>query len=355
MIPVPSFVHSSFDAISNLGSSFSTPVSRFYSKAKSAASAIFNPTTVQTASKYKWEILSIPVLCGLEAAYPGTLISLIQSLAIGGIGFALISRAATRPLRTEPQNVRRHHRAPSFQIVVPLDDFQFGKNSSLLSYAFEENKRKFTIEKEDARQKAPYKGERISTFLSKDDTCDLMGTSLTPEFALQLNEQLFDIRYFVKAALTQRECQNVFTKCELSEGELKKICAFLGIPPHEFTLIWPFADSYISKYGQAHVEVEDTKWRIQTLGDLPKRMERAYREGDIELHQRLSLELLPLLTSSVSSDSIKRNLCEEVRVARFCQLLTLAKEQQAITPHFYTSFLEILSLSDFSKQLAMIV
>lgn len=106
--------------------------------------------------------------------------------------------------------------------------------------------------------------------------CTLMATEIPTHWVLQIGEDPFDLRYFVKGVLTQKSPINPYTRQKLSAEELTQICSRIGISPAEFEGIWRSSGEGLQGLGL----IIRSMGLISQVIDLSSQLHQARARGD---------------------------------------------------------------------------
>lgn len=161
--------------------------------------------------------------------------------------------------------------------------------------------------------------------LPENNMCTLMGTDIPAEYKILINQEPFDIRYFVKAMISQSEVVNPFTRGPLESRQLEAICSQMGISPRAFSTLDHYNNAAPNPIDQL-VRALELRLRLFHLARLP-----ANAENNAE-YQRVQAQL----------ERLDRNGSNSSRTDRLCVLLDEAATQGRITPAFAIGFKEIL-------------
>lgn len=214
--------------------------------------------------------------------------------------------------------------------------------ASLASFIEEEIARKFAFERESAlASKKEPRRERQLPKIPEGEVCSLMCSELSPQFAIQFHDAYFDVRYFVKGMLTQRDPISPFTKTALSPEELRQLSDAIGISPEDFASIWTWPDEY-SPYCREWIElILENHPEISALQD---EMQRALRHRWNERYNQLSQTRARLV--SAATEERMRNIEERLRRVRFNQLAALAGLRGQISSDALQGFREAIPLEN---------
>lgn len=78
----------------------------------------------------------------------------------------------------------------------------------------------------------------IREILPEGATCTMMCTEIPAEYGILINNDPFDVRYFVKGMLTQDLLSNPYTRSPFNSEDLEKICKYIGCSQTQFAGIW---------------------------------------------------------------------------------------------------------------------
>lgn len=213
---------------------------------------------------------------------------------------------------------------------------------SLASFIEEDIARKFALEKESAlaSKKEPWR-ERQLPKIPEGEVCSLMCSELSPEFAIQFHDAYFDVRYFVKGMLTQKEPVSPYTKTALSNEELRLLSDAIGISPDDFLSIWAWPEEY-SPY--CNTLIEHILESDPQISELQNEMQRALRHGWNESYNQLSQRRARVLSAATAERM--RNFEERLRRVRFNQLASLAELRGHISSDALQGFQEAIPLEN---------
>lgn len=135
-----------------------------------------------------------------------------------------------------------------------------------------------------SRGSSPIGEERVFRCGVKDEpaktetplVCTLMATEIPSRWVLQIGEDPFDLRYFVKGVLTQKSPINPYTRQKLTVEELEKICTPIGIAPAEFEGIWRDSGQGLQGLGL----ILRTMGLLSQVFDLSSQLHQARSRGD---------------------------------------------------------------------------
>ncbi|HSX26929.1 MAG TPA: hypothetical protein VLE89_08000 [Chlamydiales bacterium] len=177
--------------------------------------------------------------------------------------------------------------------------------------------------------------------LPEDSTCTLMGTEIPSEYCIVMNENAFDIRYFVKAILTQEGLVSPYTRGSFDWKEVKKISHFLAIRPTDLEDIWEETDQ---KMRQISIDIDRETERevIRRLGTLPTQLYMARILQQVDLYNHLSEQATEILRAIPDPKVRKIDKAIELRTQLLSEYLEQAQKQKKITPQYLKGFYEIL-------------
>ena len=214
--------------------------------------------------------------------------------------------------------------------------------ASLHSFIQEDSDRKFTLEKESARLagKKP-REKRTLPVLPEGEVCSLMCSELKPEWAVNFHDAYFDVRYFVKGMLTQKDPVSPYTKAPLSPEELTQLCDPMGIDPDDFLSIWLWPKEYLPSCReliQIGIEKDPEMIRLQNEMELALRFQRNAEYNQLSQTRARFI--------SLNTNDAMRTIEEMFRKIRFIQLLELAETTRQISPEILKSFKEAIPLEN---------
>lgn len=168
-----------------------------------------------------------------------------------------------------------------------------------------------------------------------------MCSELAPEFTVQFHDAYFDVRYFVRGMLTQKDPVSPYTKAPLAPEELTQLSDAIGIDPADFKEIWTWPKEYLP-YCRELIEIWMEK--DPEMIRLQNGMASALRFGRNEEYNQLSQARARLLSAATAEKT--RMFEEQFRRTRFLQLLELAETSGRISLKTLRAFKEAIPLEN---------
>lgn len=280
----------------------------------------------------------------LAALYPSATLKIVGAYCL----YRFVNAAASWCRSTRPQlNRERVQFQPAPEVAIQVEPQEELSHQllaqSLISYIEEVDRRRFALEKESVllSKLTPPQDKRELLEVPEGECCALMCGEIPPGCAIKIHDSFFDVRYFVKAMMTQDQPISPYTKNPLEANEMAQITEILGIDSEDFEKIWKWAEEYMplfKQYGEHIVEAN----RSSLLGNIPQEMAAARALGRIDQYNALADQVGRIVSMQINEGL--KEIKPKAREGRFIQLLELAVLRQKITSEFSKSVQEALKV-----------
>lgn len=303
-----------------------------------------------------FSLLSEGVSIGMRNPTISTISTLAAAYLIGDVPAtdAIWTWVATRILyvtyRSEPQNLPLPHAQPVRIEINPRqeevdEELQKAMAKSLVVEGCQQWNRMYALEKKAIEVEPKEEGRpcTLKQEIAEGTECTLMGSEIPLGFGVLVNGDPFDVRYFLKAMLTQKKAVSPYTREALSAEDLQAISHLTGISADEFPKIWAVVEEYMREFFSRSSDLYYAANRRNVLGALPQRQSEARSRGQIDLYNQLTEQIIELLRQIPSAQGLKDSDAEYLKKCRLKELLELAQLKGKITPEFRSKFEEVLN------------